>query len=150
MKKEPKREEIRQEDKWDLESMYPSIEEWNKDYEKAQVIEEELLKYKGHLLDDAKTLYNYLKDSDELDIILENLIIYANMKSDEDTANTKYITLKGKIENLEVKQEEFNNRLQEEIDKYRVEKCVYQLKPGITGYAQVNGRDLLGDEVEIT
>ena len=84
MKKEPKREEIKQEDKWDLESMYPTIEDWDKDYEKVQIIEEELLKYKGHLLDDAKTLYNYLKDSDELDVILENLIIYANMKSDEE------------------------------------------------------------------
>ena len=109
MKKEPKREEIKQEDKWDLESMYPTIEDWDKDYEKVQIIEEELLKYKGHLLDDAKTLYNYLKDSDELDVILENLIIYANMKSDEDTANTKYIALKGKVENLEVKiSEEFS------------------------------------------
>ena len=109
MKKEPKRVEIKQEDKWDLESMYFSIEDWNKDYEKVQKLEKELLKFKGHLLDSGHSLYEYLTKSDELELILENLIIYANMKSDEDTANTKYIALKGKIENLEVKiAEEFS------------------------------------------
>ena len=103
MEKEPKRVEVKQEDKWDLESMYPTIKDWNDDYEKVKKLEKELLKYKGHLLDNGNTLYEYLTKSDELEIILENLIIYANMKSDEDTTNTEFIALKGKIENLEVK-----------------------------------------------
>ena len=109
MKKEPKRVEVKEEDKWDLESMYPTIKEWEEDYKKVESLEKELLKYKTHLLDSGKTLYEYLTKSDELEIILENLIIYANMKSDEDTTNTTYITLKGKIENLEVQiAEEFS------------------------------------------
>lgn len=109
MKKEPKRVEVKQEDKWDLESMYPTIDDWNKDYVKVEKLEKELLTYKGHLLDNAKSLYEYLTKSNELEIILENLIIYANMKSDEDTTNTKFIALKGKIENLEVQiSEEFS------------------------------------------
>ena len=32
------------------------------------------------------------------------------------------------------------------LNKIRTDYGVYQLKPGITGYAQVNGRDLLGDD----
>jgi len=109
MKKEPKRVEVKEEDKWNLESMYPSIDDWNKDYNKVQILEKKLLKYKNHLLDSGKSLYEYLTKSDELEIILENLIIYANMKSDEDTTNTNFIALKGKIENLEVKiSEEFS------------------------------------------
>lgn len=34
---------------------------------------------------------------------------------------------------------------EKEIDVLRNEKGVYQLKPGITGWAQVNGRDLIDD-----
>lgn len=109
MKKEPKRVEVKQEDKWDLESMYQTLEDWEKDYDKVKSLEKDLLKYKGNLLKDGKTLYSYLKKADELEIILENLMIYASMKSDEDTTNTKYIALKGKIDNLEVKiSEEFS------------------------------------------
>ena len=118
MKKEPKRVEVKEEDKWNLESMYPTIEDWENDYNKVLELEKDLLKYKGHLLDNANTLYNYLKDSEELEIILENLIIYANMKSDEDTTNTKYIALQGKIENLEVKiSEEFSFVTPELLEK---------------------------------
>ena len=34
------------------------------------------------------------------------------------------------------------------LNNLRTQYGVYQLKPGITGYAQVNGRDLLGDDPE--
>ena len=59
MKKEPKRVEVKEEDRWNLESMYPSIEDWENDYQKVISLEEELLKYKNHLLDNANSLYNY-------------------------------------------------------------------------------------------
>ena len=60
----------------------------------------------------------YFRMKEELEIILENLIIYANMKSDEDTTNTKYIALQGKIENLEVKiSEEFSFVTPELLEK---------------------------------
>lgn len=109
MKKEPKRVEVKKEDKWDLESMYQSIADWNKDYEKVKELEKEIKKYKNHLLDNGKTLYDFLVYSDKIELILENLIIYANMKSDEDTTNTEFIALKGKIENLSVQiSEEFS------------------------------------------
>ena len=35
---------------------------------------------------------------------------------------------------------------EENIDKLRQKKGVYKIKPGITGWAQVNGRDLIDDE----
>ncbi len=109
MRKEPKRSEVKQEDKWDLESMYNSVDDWEKDYQKVIELEQEVKKYKGHLLDSGKTLYEYLIYTDKMDQILENLIIYASMKSDEDTTNTQYLALKGKVENLEVRiAEEFS------------------------------------------
>ncbi len=109
MEKEPKRSEIKREDKWDLESMYSSIDDWNKDYEKVMSMEQKGKSFKGHLLDSGKKLYEYLTYVDEMDQILEDLIIYASMKSDEDTTNTEYIALKGKVENLEVRlAEEFS------------------------------------------
>lgn len=36
--------------------------------------------------------------------------------------------------------------IEKEIDEYRFESGVYQLKPGITGWAQVNGRVMIGDK----
>jgi O-antigen biosynthesis protein WbqP len=37
-------------------------------------------------------------------------------------------------------------RNEKKLNDLRHKYGVYQLKPGITGYAQVNGRDLLGDD----
>jgi len=102
MNKEPKRCDVRSDDKWDLESMYPSIDAWNKDYERVVALIDEVKKYQGHLLDSGEKLYNFLKYSDEVERMIENLIVYANMKSDEDTTNTDFIALKGRIENLSV------------------------------------------------
>lgn len=136
MKKEPKRVEVKEEDRWNLESMYQSIEDWENDYQKVLSLEEELLKYKNHLLDNADTLYNYLKDSDAMEMILENLMIYANMKSDEDTTNTKYIALQGKIENLAVKiSEEFSFVTPELLSKdYSIIESFYQENPNLKEY----------------
>lgn len=109
MKQEPKRSEVKQEDKWDLESMYKSTKDWQHDYDKVLELEKKSKKYRGHIMDSGKSLYEFLTYSDEIDLILENLVIYANMKSDEDTTNTEYIALKGKVENLEVRiAEEFS------------------------------------------
>ena len=44
------RVEVKEEDRWNLESMYQSIEDWENDYQKVLSLEEELLKYKNHLL----------------------------------------------------------------------------------------------------
>jgi O-antigen biosynthesis protein WbqP len=37
---------------------------------------------------------------------------------------------------------------EKELDEYRTKYSVYDIKPGITGWAQVNGRDLLSDKPE--
>ena len=67
MEKEPKRVEVKQEDKWDLESMYPTIKDWNDDYEKVQKLEKEL-QYQNTILEKR-----YIVSIDEEDTNLEVL-----------------------------------------------------------------------------
>ena len=53
--KEKLRSEIEDKYKWDLAVIYSSDEEWQKDYEEVKSLLPCIEKYKGHLMDVAKT-----------------------------------------------------------------------------------------------
>jgi oligoendopeptidase F len=96
-KKVKQREEIKAEDKWNVEKIYANIEAWDKDLkdlkEKALVLQ----KYVGKLADPEK-LYEYLNVREGVARLAERLFIYAHLKSDEDTSNTTFLSLKDKID----------------------------------------------------
>ena len=50
----------------------------------------EILEFKGKLSEGSQSLFNCFKLRDELSITLEKLIVYAHMRSHEDTAVSKY------------------------------------------------------------
>ena len=58
---------------------------------------DELLKYKGHLLDSSDTLYTSTKTYYDLSRIMERLYVYANLKLHEDMAVSKNQVLVGKL-----------------------------------------------------
>ena len=57
-------------------------------------------KYRGKILESSKTLLNFLQESDELERKLYKLYYYAHLKLDQDTTNTFYQAMEGKITNL--------------------------------------------------
>ncbi len=78
------RKDIPVQDKWDIESMYSSEDQWEKDVEDAVSAAEKILSYQGRLGESPSVLAAVLSDSDSMEISLERAYTYARMKLDED------------------------------------------------------------------
>ena len=91
--KDKTRDEIDEKYKWDLSKIYISEDEWFKDYEYKY------LEFKGKL-NNADTIYEYLMFDEEFSKKADAVYMYAALKFDEDTSNSKYQELKGKIEKV--------------------------------------------------
>ncbi len=79
------RKEINQKDCWDLTKVISNKTEYQTLIKEVQQCNEGILKLKGHLLDDAETLYQYLLLDEEESRKLGRLIIYTRLHLDEDT-----------------------------------------------------------------
>lgn len=79
------RKDIPNEYKWDLESMYESVDAWNEDYKKCVKLSKEFETFKGQVVNSSENLLNTLKKRDDLYRLVENLYTYTHMKLDEDT-----------------------------------------------------------------
>lgn len=97
IKKTRTREEIDDKDKWNIEKVYASIEEWEKDFTKLKERSAALKDYQGRL-GNSKDLLDYLKLNEEVSRLAEKISVYAHLRSDEDTANPQFLTLKNKID----------------------------------------------------
>lgn len=86
----PKRNEIDSGDRWNLEAIFFSDEDWEKSFQEVKNDLTKVEQYKGRLGDSAETLYKALKLEDEISIKLSQLYTYAHMRSDEDTTNSFY------------------------------------------------------------
>ena len=89
-KKLPKRSEVPAQFRWHIEDLYPSDEAFEKELNDAGKYPELLAGYAGKLCVSPEALLEYLKLDDELSAIAEDLINYANRKSDEDTSVSLY------------------------------------------------------------
>ena len=102
MNKRKTRDQIEDKYKWNLSVLYASDNDWEADYRKAEKEYTQLLTYKGSLADHRKIDKFMLLYSD-LSIIEENLSVYALAHFWEDTGNTAYEEMKGRIELLSSK-----------------------------------------------
>lgn len=98
----PARADISAENKWSIEDIYKSDELWEKDLIKAGELAEKSAGYKGKL-GEPKKLLEYLMLDDELTLLFDSLINYAQRKSDEDTRVSKYQDMCGRLQMLLVK-----------------------------------------------
>lgn len=96
-KKVKTRGEICEKDKWDISKIYNSDEQWEKDFKSLKEEALQLKQYVGKLSDPTELL-NYLRLSEKISRAAEKLFIYAHLKYDEDTANSKYQGLKDKVD----------------------------------------------------
>lgn len=87
MAKQVKREEIEEKYKWNLDDIYSSVEEFNKDKEKFVKLTDEISKFKGKITSSSKMLYDYLKLDDDMLTLISNLYAYTSFKKDEDLNN---------------------------------------------------------------
>jgi oligoendopeptidase F len=75
---------------WNLESIYPSDDDWEREAQDLQRRLSELEALKGTLAQSGQALLTVLRKRDELFEELGRLVAYAHMRRDEDTTNSKY------------------------------------------------------------
>ncbi|MHC4584368.1 MAG: oligoendopeptidase F [Planctomycetota bacterium] len=94
------RAEISDKYKWNLEDLYSSDEAWNQAKQELVAQFDEVSGYKGKLANSASELLACLKFSSSVSKDFGRLYSYANMKSDEDVGNSKYLAMKQEIQQL--------------------------------------------------
>ena len=92
-----KREEIREEDKWLVNEIYSCDEVWEKDFEELKTEAPKLKEFQGKLGSGEKLL-EYFEVNEKISRKAEKIYVYAHLRSDEDTANTKYQSMMNRID----------------------------------------------------
>ena len=98
----PTRNEVPDRFKWKLEDIYADGSKWEEDFRSLKKRLPEITAYSGKLEESAKTVLECFTLRDEISIILGKLIVYANMKSHEDTSDSKYQAPVNRVSSLAV------------------------------------------------
>ncbi len=96
----PQRSDIDAKYKWDLTTFFPNEQAWEDAYNSLEKNMPRIEQYKGTFATSANNLLECLKLKDSLDLISNNLYVYAYLKLDEDNRNSKYQELGGQISGL--------------------------------------------------
>ena len=94
------RKDIDEKYTWDLDVIYSSIEDFNKDYELVLSKINILNKYENTMMDNSDNFYNTIKLSFEIERLLDKLYCYANLSFDLDTSNNGKQELCERVSNL--------------------------------------------------
>jgi oligoendopeptidase F len=96
----PKRSAVPDDLKWDLTTIYPSDEAWEKDFQRVKALIPKVTAYQGKLGESGKMLLEAFAVRDEASQILGKLYVYANMRLHEDTRVATYQALSDRAETL--------------------------------------------------
>ncbi len=96
MNKIPKRNEVAEENTWNLKDIFASDELWLEEYKSLGPLAQKLSGFSGKLSESAEMLLAFFKLDDEVSLRLSKLYGYASCKGDEDTANAVYQDFRGK------------------------------------------------------
>lgn len=95
-----KREDVKSSDKWDIESVYGSLDEYNKDYNIVKDSIDKLRDMQDTFLNSSTSFKELLLIDSKTSRLIAKLYTYATRKYDEDTGNGTHQELYGKINNL--------------------------------------------------
>ena len=91
------RSEIEEQHKWAIHDIYASDELWEADLEKAKELIPVISGYAGKLGQSAQALLDFLKLTEEIEVVADSLGNYAMRRSDEDSRDSKYQAMVGKL-----------------------------------------------------
>ena len=103
---------------WDLDIIYSSIEDFNKDYELVLSKINILKKYENTMMNNSDNFYNTIKLSFEIERLLDKLYCYANLSFDLDTSNNDKQELCDRVSNLRSNYSEVSYFIVPSILKY--------------------------------
>lgn len=96
----PPRSKVKKSDTWDLETLYASDAEWEKDFKAWEKKIPQYEKFRGTLGDSAEQLAKCLKFDSKFDRQAERLGTYAFLKTTEDQSNSTYQGMVGRYQNV--------------------------------------------------
>ncbi|MEJ6951679.1 oligoendopeptidase F [Natronospora cellulosivora (SeqCode)] len=131
----PSRNEVDDQHKWNLESIYKSDEEWEKDFNKVKEMLKEVENYKSQLVSSSEKLYEGIELILKIEELVSRLYAYSHMRHDEDTGNQTYQGINNRAQSL---YNEVNSAIsfmvpeivslsKEDMEKYLEEKEELQL-----------------------
>jgi len=85
---------------WDLDAIYSSVEEFNKDYDVVKDMVNNFSKYENIMLNNSQNFYETLEKYYSVSRKLEKLYNYANLLFDTDTSDNNNQSLRGRVTNL--------------------------------------------------
>ena len=99
----PKRQDLPLADTWNLASIYPDDTQWEVDFARVEGKLPELEALAGTLAHGPDTLLHAIQQIHETQMLLEQLMVYAMMRKDEDMANPVYQALAERSQMLAAK-----------------------------------------------
>jgi oligoendopeptidase F len=96
----PERSEVDDEYKWDVGSVFESVDEWEAAFEGVEARLDDLAVYEGRVTADGDTLLEFLEFRDEVAADLERVAVWARLRKDEDTRDQTYQALVNRVNSL--------------------------------------------------
>src|SRR5271166_3546185 len=93
----PKRSEVAIDDTWDLDSIFPTVADWEAGFKQVSEMLPQLSAYTGKLGESGDLLQEAFVARDSTLELLGKLYEYAHMRLDEDTANGTYQALNDRV-----------------------------------------------------
>ena len=93
----PTRDLVKLDDTWDLTPVFKTAEEWRAAFEKLQAEYPKVAQWKGRVGESAATLREVLEFEKELDIVSENVRVFASLKCAEDAANAESLARQSQV-----------------------------------------------------
>lgn len=100
MEKEILRDQQLEENTWNLDLIYESIDDYQKDYDTIKELMNKIKEYKNHILDSSKSLLEVLELDTKIERTISKMATFAYRKYDEDLSNIKSQELKGNFDKL--------------------------------------------------
>jgi oligoendopeptidase F len=96
------RTDVPESEKWNLADIYSDLNKWEEDFQQIEKMAAELKEFDGAIAD-GNSLFQYLKQSEELSYKFNHLYAYCMLKVDEDTRDSHSQSFLDRAKSLSVK-----------------------------------------------
>ncbi len=94
------RSDVPEKYKWDLNNIFATEKDFEEGIHEVNNLTDKIVGMKGHIMDSPESLYQFYKTYEKMDRLLGRIYMYAFLRCDSDTTDSKYQTLKMRIEKL--------------------------------------------------
>jgi len=96
----PIRSEVPLADTWDLTRLYPDLASWEADFQEIKERYPKVEEYRGRLGESAQTVADCLEFEKAIDLKIERLYHFANLRVSEDSTNNEALTLETRLRGM--------------------------------------------------